>query len=145
MFLWISPNFCPLILLLIRSYQAKIIIVKRLIQGRNSLARVRIEPKSCDPIALLRSKLKLKEEFLLTRCLFLQSFSSGLQKRIIRIEKAGKKPWHNKMLHDRTLSMCWGDRDRWLLPHHVKNGHWTHHHYIGGSNWWLQENLRLPL
>ena len=34
MFLWISSNSCPLNLLLVRSHQAEIIIVKRLIQGR---------------------------------------------------------------------------------------------------------------
>ena len=44
MFLWISSNSCPLNLLLVRSHQAEIIIVKRLIQGRNSVTRVRVEP-----------------------------------------------------------------------------------------------------
>ena len=48
MFLWISSNFCPLNLLLVRSHQAEIIIVKRLIQGRNSVTRVRVEPRSFD-------------------------------------------------------------------------------------------------
>ena len=47
-FLWISSNSCPLNLLLVRSHQAEIIIVKRLIQGRNSVTRVRVEPKSFD-------------------------------------------------------------------------------------------------
>ena len=46
MFLWISSNSCPLNLLLVRSHQAEIIIVKRLIQGRNSVTRVRVEPGS---------------------------------------------------------------------------------------------------
>ena len=41
MFLWVSSNFCPLNLLLVRSHQAEIIIVKRLIQGRNNVNRVR--------------------------------------------------------------------------------------------------------
>ena len=45
MFLWISSNSCPLNLLLVRSHQAEIIIVKRLIQGRNNVTRVRIEPR----------------------------------------------------------------------------------------------------
>ena len=45
MFLWISSNFCPLNLLLVRSHQAEIIIVKRLIQGRNNVTRVRVEPR----------------------------------------------------------------------------------------------------
>ena len=35
-------------LLLVRSHQAEIIIVKRLIQGRNNVTRVRVEPRSCD-------------------------------------------------------------------------------------------------
>ena len=45
MFLWISLNSCPLNLLLVRSHQAEIIIVKRLIQGRNNVTRVRLEPR----------------------------------------------------------------------------------------------------
>ena len=48
MFLQISSNSCPLNLLLVRSHQAKIIIVKRLIQGRNNLIRVRVKPTSFD-------------------------------------------------------------------------------------------------
>ena len=48
MFLWISSNSCPLNLLLVRSHQAEIIIVKRLIQGRNNVTRVRVEPRSFD-------------------------------------------------------------------------------------------------
>ena len=48
MFLWISSNSCQLNLLLVRSHQAEIIIVKRLIQGRNSVTRVRVEPRSFD-------------------------------------------------------------------------------------------------
>ena len=48
MFLWISSNSCPLNLLLVRSHQAEIIIVKSLIQGRNSVTRVRVEPRSFD-------------------------------------------------------------------------------------------------
>ena len=42
----ISWNSCPLNLLFIPSHQAKIIIVKRLIQGRNNVTRVRVEPIS---------------------------------------------------------------------------------------------------
>ena len=48
MFLWISSKSCPLNLLLVRSHQAKIIIVKRLIQGHKNVTRVRVEPKSFD-------------------------------------------------------------------------------------------------
>ena len=48
MFLWISSNSCPLNLLLVRSHQAEIIIVKRLIQGRNNVTRVRVEPRPID-------------------------------------------------------------------------------------------------
>ena len=48
MFLWISLNSCPLNLLLVRSHQAEIIIVKRLIQGRNNVTRVWVVPRSCD-------------------------------------------------------------------------------------------------
>ena len=48
MFLWISSNSCPLNLLLVRSHQAEIFIVKRLIQGRNNVFTVRVEPRSCN-------------------------------------------------------------------------------------------------
>ena len=48
MFLWISSNSCPPNLLLVRSYQAEIIIVKRLIQERNNVTRVRAESRSFD-------------------------------------------------------------------------------------------------
>ena len=48
MFLWISSSSCPLNLLLVRSHQAEIIIVKRLTQGCNNLTRVRVEPRSFD-------------------------------------------------------------------------------------------------
>ena len=44
MFLWISSNSCPLNLLFVRSQKAEIIIVKRLIQGRNNVTRMRVEP-----------------------------------------------------------------------------------------------------
>ena len=45
---WISSNSSSLSLLYVRSHQAEITIVKRLIQGRNKVTRVRVEPKSCD-------------------------------------------------------------------------------------------------
>ena len=48
MFLWISSNSCPLNLLLVRSHHAEIIIVKRLIEGRNNVTRVRVEPRPFD-------------------------------------------------------------------------------------------------
>ena len=47
-FLWISSNSCPLNFLLVLSHQAEITIVKRLIQGRNNVTRVRVESRSCD-------------------------------------------------------------------------------------------------
>ena len=48
MFLWICSNSCPLNLMLFRSHQAEIIIVKRLIQGRNNVTRVWVEPRPFD-------------------------------------------------------------------------------------------------
>ena len=48
MFEWISSNGCSLNLLVVRSHQSEVIIVKRLIQGRNNVTRVRVEPRSCD-------------------------------------------------------------------------------------------------
>ena len=47
MFQWISSNYYALNLLLVRSHQVEIIIVKRLIQGRNNMTGVRVEPRSC--------------------------------------------------------------------------------------------------
>ena len=41
-------TFSHVNLLLVRSHQVEIIIVKRLIQGRNSVTRVRVEPRSFD-------------------------------------------------------------------------------------------------
>ena len=48
MSLWISSNSSSLNLLHVRSHQEEIIILKRLIHGRNNVTRVRVEPKSCD-------------------------------------------------------------------------------------------------
>ena len=48
MFLWVSLNSCPLTLLLVRSHQAEIIIVKHLIQRRNNMTSVRVEPRPFD-------------------------------------------------------------------------------------------------
>ena len=48
MFLWISSNSCSLNLLLVRSHQAEMIVIKRLIQGRNNVTRVRVEPTLFD-------------------------------------------------------------------------------------------------
>ena len=48
MFLWISSNSCPVNLLLVQNHQAEIIIVKSLFQGRNSVTRVQVEPRSYD-------------------------------------------------------------------------------------------------
>ena len=43
MFLWIFSNSYPLNLVLVRSQQAEIIIVKCLIQGRNNMTRMRVK------------------------------------------------------------------------------------------------------
>ena len=48
MLLWISSNSCALNLLLVRSHQAEIIIVKRLIQECNNVTREWVEPRSYD-------------------------------------------------------------------------------------------------
>ena len=48
MFVWISSNSFPLKLLLVRTNQAELIILKRLIHGLNNVTRVRVEPRSCD-------------------------------------------------------------------------------------------------
>ena len=46
MFLWISLNSCPLNLLLVRSHKAEIIIIKSVIQRRNNVTRMWVEPRS---------------------------------------------------------------------------------------------------
>ena len=43
-----SLNFCPLNLLLVKSHQTEIIIVKRFVEGRDYVTRVRVEPRSCN-------------------------------------------------------------------------------------------------
>ena len=48
MLLWVSWNFCPLNLLLVRSHQVEVIILKRLTQARNNMTRTGVEPRSCD-------------------------------------------------------------------------------------------------
>ena len=48
MFLRISLNSCPLNMLVVQNHQAEIMIVKRLIQRRNNVTRVQVEPRSCD-------------------------------------------------------------------------------------------------
>ena len=48
MFLWVSSNSCPLNLLLFWRHLPEIIIVKRLIQGRNNVTRVPVEPRLYD-------------------------------------------------------------------------------------------------
>ena len=50
----ICLNFCLLNLLLVRSHQEKIIIVKRLIQGRKNLTRMQVEPRSCNQGIVLK-------------------------------------------------------------------------------------------
>ena len=47
-FLWNSSNYCPLNLLLVRSHQAEMFIVKYLIQERNNMTRVQVEPRLYD-------------------------------------------------------------------------------------------------
>ena len=46
MYLWIISNSCPLNSVLVRSHQAEIIIVKRLISSSNNLSKVRVKPRS---------------------------------------------------------------------------------------------------
>ena len=42
---WISSNYCPLNLLLVRSHRAEIMIAMRLIQRPSNVTRVRVEPR----------------------------------------------------------------------------------------------------
>ena len=48
MFLEIFSKLCSRNLLLVQSHEEEIIIVKRLIQGRNNVTRVRVKPKTCN-------------------------------------------------------------------------------------------------
>ena len=49
-FLCISSNSCPLNVLLVRSRQAEIIIKNCIIQKRNNVTRVGVEPRCCDQV-----------------------------------------------------------------------------------------------
>ena len=71
-FLWISSNSCPLNLLLVRSHQGGVIIVKHLIQGRNNVTRVRVERRSCDQ-GYRRSDRLVLSNFTITSTIYLQS------------------------------------------------------------------------
>ena len=51
-------------LLLVRSHQAEIIIVKRLSQGRNNVTRARVEPRSCNQGRCKNEATLLISEFL---------------------------------------------------------------------------------
>ena len=82
-FLWISSNSCPLNLLLVRSHQAEIIIVQRLIQGRNGVTRVWVEPRPFDQGRRKNNSLPIRP-----RC-----HTSGFcpEKKKIKIKKKQKK------------------------------------------------------
>ena len=67
MFLWISSNSCPLNSLLVRSHQAKIIIVKRLIQGCNNVTRVWVEPRLFNQGCVETSSYAIKSCFKYTK------------------------------------------------------------------------------
>ena len=80
MFKWISSNSCPLNLLLVRSHQAKIIITRCLIQGRNHVTRVRVESivrdqgrRNCRKLLQKWQKNEAKDLFV-----FLFQFYTGL-------------------------------------------------------------------
>ena len=70
-FLWISLNFCPWNLL------AEITIVKRLVQGRNSVTRVRVEPRSFDKGVVKTTPLPIRsvvKKWLFLKDVFLPCF-----------------------------------------------------------------------
>ena len=52
-----------------RSHQAEIIIVKRLIQARNNVTKVRVEPRSCDQVLRANEAVvKLSNLFFFIHC-----------------------------------------------------------------------------
>ena len=59
----------PLNLLFVRSHQAEIIVVKRPIQGRNNVIRVRVEPGLFDPDIRINNAFTLLAT-LPTRCFY---------------------------------------------------------------------------
>ena len=71
-------------LLLVRSHQAEIIIVKRLIQGPHNVTRVQIEKRSCHcksvyawvNLCALLNKIKLKVKYFCAKSLYYDSLSS---------------------------------------------------------------------
>ena len=107
MFLWIFLNSCPLNLLLIWSRLAQIIIVKRLIQGRDNVTRVRVAPKSF----YQGRSTKVKTKAIITVQFSLSVFPRWLQQQQYDIErererdffiyqvtrkaKKKKKNWHS--------------------------------------------------
>ena len=92
MFRWISLNSCSLNLLLVRSHQAEIIIIKCLIQGRNNVTRVRVELRSRDQdrrkndafalLATLRTKYVLYSHLSMRPCSIHFLFRPGLFKPV---------------------------------------------------------------
>ena len=78
MFLFSSKS-CPQNLVLFGSHQAKIIIVKRLIQERKNLTRVRVEPKLCYQIR--SSKKRCPFPFGRPRCRWYSWISATLKSK----------------------------------------------------------------
>ena len=70
MFQWISSYSCPLNLLHVRSHPVDIIIVKRLIQGRTNVTRVRVEPRSFDQGRRKNDSFTLSAALFATKFLF---------------------------------------------------------------------------
>ena len=112
MFLWISSNSCPLNLLLVRSHQAEIIIVKRLIQGRNSVTKVRVEPRSFDQGRRKNDALPIRPRcrrfvgYLVTdhstdRALRIEQYSTWHGARVVSLGEGGTKTWAGRLLRTR--------------------------------------------
>ena len=84
-------------LLLVRSHQAEIIIVKRLIQGRNNVTRVEVEPKSCDHSSRKNDAFTLSATLpIRTHCnLFLCGIKSKTRERLFHLKFLSKIKMRN--------------------------------------------------
>ena len=120
----------PLNLLLVQSHQAKIITLQHLIQGRNNVARVRVEPRSsnqgCKTMSLsFRPRCRLfSEVFLLMRYAnFLLSFNFLFSSDATRLHCCCSwlDQWKKRWVYDYVVSCefemrkkqnAWKRRDR---------------------------------
>ena len=79
MFLWISSNSCPLNLLLVRSHQAEIIILKHLFQGHNTWLGCRLNPDHSIRVVVKTTPLPIRPR---CRLIFSSRLADWLKKLV---------------------------------------------------------------